>query len=455
MKDTLVHVEREVLKKIKPQRAEREHLHRVTHQVISAAQSAIEQRGLQATVSLIGSAARDTWISGDRDIDVFIGFSTATSREDLERFGLEIGKDIAAEGYTIQFAEHPYVKALLDGFSIDVVPHYLITSTEKILSAVDRTPFHQQYVTEHLGGRQDDVRLLKQFLKGAGIYGAELRIKGFSGYLCELLVIKYGSFWDVLKNAQNWKIGTHINLSGQKAKAFESPLVIIDPVDANRNVAAAVALDSLSVFIDSARSFIENPCTRCFFPPPTVPLDKDAFNVILKKRKTAMFGVSFTLPNFVEDIAYPQLERAHKGMRNTLERQGFSILRGDTWYDRGDALLLFEMLTWQLSEIEKRTGPSVDSKRHSKNFKQTHTGNASLITGPYIEEGRYIVEVQRKYKSVPQLIGAEFKKMRSSKAIRQAMEREFQVLKDEELIKNEKLGLFLARYFSRTLNNCD
>lgn len=455
MKNKLARVQMDVLKKIKPQKNERERLHHVIDRVITSAQAAIARRMLQATVSLIGSAARDTWISGDRDIDVFIGFCVDTPREEMERFGLEIGKEIATEGYDIQFAEHPYVKAQLDGFSIDIVPHYVIESTREMLSAVDRTPFHQQYVTEHLGGRQDDVRLLKQFLKGAGIYGAELRRKGFSGYLCELLVIKYGSFAGVLQNAQNWKIGTYITINADRDDTFGDPLVVIDPVDANRNVAAAVSLGSLSTFIDSARSFIENPCTQCFFPRGVPPLDENALHNILKKRKTALFGVKFSLPNLVDDVAYPQLERASRGIQSTLRRHDFRELRRDIYYDRGAALLLFEMLVWELPAAKTHMGPSADSKRHAKKFKETYEGNPSVLTGPFIEGGRYVVETQRKFTSFPQLIESSYQTMRSSRAIRQAMGQGFELLEGEELLYDKTLGVFLARFFNRALNNCD
>jgi tRNA nucleotidyltransferase (CCA-adding enzyme) len=91
--------------------------------------------------------------------------------------------------------------------------------------------------------------------------------------------------------------------------------VVIDPVDTNRNVAAAVSLDSFSIFLDSARSFLESPCIECFFPQPIPPLDVSAFRAIVKKRKTTVFGVKFDLPDLVDDIAYPQLERAHKAFR--------------------------------------------------------------------------------------------------------------------------------------------
>jgi hypothetical protein len=35
------------------------------------------------------------------------------------------------------------------------------------------------------------------------------------------------------------------------------------------------------------------------------------------------------------------------------------------------------------------------------------------------------------------------------------MEKGFQILKDEELLESDPIRLFLARYFNRTLNNCD
>ena len=31
-------------------------------------------------------------------------------------------------------------------------------------------------------------------MQGIGVYGAEIKVGGFSGYLCELLVMKYGGF---------------------------------------------------------------------------------------------------------------------------------------------------------------------------------------------------------------------------------------------------------------------
>ena len=42
-------------------------------------------------------------------------------------------------------------------------------------------------------------------MKGVGVYGAEIRVGGFSGYLCELLTLSFGSFTDILKAVSDWK----------------------------------------------------------------------------------------------------------------------------------------------------------------------------------------------------------------------------------------------------------
>ena len=112
-----------------------------------------------------------------------------------------------------------------------------IDSTEHLISAVDRTPFHTRYVKEHLKEDQkNDVRLLKQFMKGIGTYGAEARTRGFSGYLLELLVLRYGTFKDVISAMAGWTNGTVLSLERAGAKRFNDPLVFFDPVDPSRNI---------------------------------------------------------------------------------------------------------------------------------------------------------------------------------------------------------------------------
>ena len=98
------------------------------------------------------------------------------------------------DSYEIRYAEHPYVHGIVKGVEVDVVPCYRLKDASRIKSAVDRTPFHHEWLKDRIKGKENEVRLLKGFLKANGLYGAEYKVRGFSGYLCELLIMFYGSF---------------------------------------------------------------------------------------------------------------------------------------------------------------------------------------------------------------------------------------------------------------------
>ena len=118
--------------------------------------------------------------------------------------GLKFGKNIINEldgSYRIEYAQHPYTRGVVNGIHIDIVPCYEIKSGERIKSAVDRTPLHVEYLNKNMTKNfSDDVRLLKQLCVANKIYGADSKTQGFSGYVCELLIIKYKKFFNVLKN---------------------------------------------------------------------------------------------------------------------------------------------------------------------------------------------------------------------------------------------------------------
>ena len=49
-------------------------------------------------------------------------------------------------------------------------------------------------------GSEEAKRFFKEFLKAIGAYGANSAIGGFSGYLVEILCIKYGGFLNLVKD---------------------------------------------------------------------------------------------------------------------------------------------------------------------------------------------------------------------------------------------------------------
>jgi len=144
---------------------------------------------------------------------------------------------------------------------------------------------HTQYIKKHLANDQKkEVLLFKQFLRGIGCYGAEAEIEGFSGYLCEILIIKYKSFQLLIEHAKNWKYGHKISLIDISSPDFETPLVFIDPVDSERNVSSAISEKKFDFFIKACCEYIKQPRMTFFFPKRIIPWDLNKIAKTVDKR---------------------------------------------------------------------------------------------------------------------------------------------------------------------------
>jgi tRNA nucleotidyltransferase (CCA-adding enzyme) len=187
-------------------------------------------------------------------------------------------------------------------------------------------------------------------MKGVNVYGSELKTGGFSGYLAELLVLCYDSFAAVLQAASAWRPGQRLDLEGHGIGRHDEPLIMVDPVDPGRNVAAALTLDKMLQFASVARSFLAEPKLDFFFPPPQAPLSDKELIALINSRGTMPILLEFAAPDVVEDVLYPQLRKAEGSIKALLERSGFSLLRSDVSTYRDRAVMLFEMEVWQLSK---------------------------------------------------------------------------------------------------------
>ncbi|MBU7013196.1 MAG: CCA tRNA nucleotidyltransferase [Theionarchaea archaeon] len=343
---------KEVLEKIRPTEEERKAVEKVIKECTVILEDRIDEKGLDAEVSLQGSMAKDTWISGDRNVDMFLVFSHDYSEKELKTYGLEIG--VLGE-HEIAYAEHPYVRNFVEGYEVDVVPAYRFR--EGIRSSVDRTPLHTEYVLTHLNDK-DQVRLLKKFTRSIGVYGSDLKVQGLSGYLCELLVIKYDTFTRVLENMSTAKQGCCLRLGVPPSKEFTEPLVFIDPVDPERNVAAVVSLENFTRLVYHAREFLKNPDPSYFFREP---------ESYARIAGTELYRIDFQL-DVIDDILFPQLRKTREYMVKTLEHQGFRVFNTAV-FDRG---IIIELSVFELPPSRRHMGPPVFEKEHCERFLHKH-----------------------------------------------------------------------------------
>jgi tRNA nucleotidyltransferase (CCA-adding enzyme) len=346
-------------------------------------------------VVLTGSVAKRTFLRDKRDMDIFVLFNRSVPRESLEPFV----KDIMAAafpgvGYQLSYAEHPYSRFHFQGRRIDLVPAYKITKAAERVSAVDRSVLHTKFVTGMLPqGKIGEVLLLKQFLRGNGIYGAEIKVGGFSGYLCELLIIRHGGFAQLLRAASRWKPGRPVFIDIRRyypskkeaagaAERFASPLVVIDPTDKNRNVAAAVTPKSAAAFISLCRRFLAKPSESFFFRKPATFEEQAA--------KTAKGGklilLSMPRPDIVDDILWGQLNKMLGQLKAHMKEFGPKDILADD--SRHLVRLAIVLGRDRLPERMLVEGPPLDMKKHAEQFKKSHRG------------ARFVVKRKRLYADV-------------------------------------------------------
>lgn len=340
------------------------------------------------TVTLTGSIAKRTFLRDKRDIDIFVLFERSVPSEKLEPYIKDIMRAaFPGVGYQLSYAEHPYVRFHFEGRRIDLVPAYKIADATERMSAVDRSVLHTRFVIRALKKKQiDDVLLLKQFLRANSLYGAEIKVGGFSGYLSELLIIIYGSFSRLIRTAASWKSSSLVFLDLKKyynrkskkeaaeiAKRFNSNFIVIDPTDKNRNVAAAVSKKSFSRFISLCKAFVKKPSEAFFFRKPETFEEQVAR--ISKNRK--LFILSMPRPDVVDDVLWGQLYKLIGQLKAHLkEFQPKDVLADDTRHLVRLAIILQKD---RLPEKMLVAGPPLHMKKHVMQFRKSHR-KARFIT---------------------------------------------------------------------------
>ncbi len=363
-----------ILDEIKPTEEEKDKVREVSGKLLDFLNDKCYLSGIDAEAVLVGSVAKKTYLRGKSDIDIFISFPLSTDKNDLKEIGLDLAHKCCdafnAEPHH-QFASHPYVTTEIEEFKIDFVPCYRIEDGSQLKSAVDRTILHTKYVQANLReGQNEEVLLLKRFMDMTGTYGSEFKVGGFAGYLCELLIIKYGTFENTLKEASNWQFGHVIDLMDYgTASNFKDPLVCIDPTDKNRNVGAALRLDKYSQFIQSARNYLSSDKKSKYFYPLAKDLNNDAILEEFKSRKSNMVAIKFDIPQIPLDTLHPQLKKTADSLERILNSNDFLVFQSGYWTDEKNfAIILLELAVFKLNDIKIHKGPKVFIKQACDNF---------------------------------------------------------------------------------------
>ena len=341
-----------------------------------------------------GSFAKDTNLKKDMDIDIFILIDKNVNEQDFERISLDVGfKALKKYNPITRYSEHPYVEGFAninnnnkEQIRLNIVPCY---NVEKGLwkSAADRSQYHTEYMQKMLKSDQkNQIRILKAFLKGIKIYGAELSTAGFSGYVTEVLVLKYGNFKNVIKYIASLKKKGEIisieNISNEQSyEKFQSPLIIIDPIDPNRNLGTAISPESLSRFIFGSRTFLSSPSINFF-------------NINKKKHiktfENELENVERLLPNILvlefnystrsPDIIWGQLKKLTKSIARQFTDNEFTTIKNECYIDNtNSAKLIFLLKFIKLSPFYEKSGPSIFMEKEVIQFVKKNKEKSTIL----------------------------------------------------------------------------
>ncbi len=364
----------EIKNLLKPTKEEKERFHSIFDEI----KKSLEKIG---KVDLMGSVAKDTFIKGHREMDVFVFIER--SKQVKEALS-EIKNALKDKKIEIAYAHHPYLRTYINNIRVDIVPAYYIEEGEKPITAVDRTRLHKDYVLKNIKEEQkDEIRLLKQFLKNINTYGAEIKTEGFSGYFCECLIIKEGNFINALKF-----------FSELKYQLRDNKLFFPDPIDENRNIMASLSeRNFLKTFIAS-RAFFKTKNVEDFFF-----FDHSKFKVYEKA-----LSIKFEKPDVVEDIRFGVLKRIARACVNKLNEHGINVkdyyVYEEKEYEKAYDCISFTFFDERPIKHKLIRSPPIYMKEYLKSFVEKHEKNGSL---KFSKDGLVVVK-EMPYKSVTAII---------------------------------------------------
>ncbi|MFX1311761.1 MAG: hypothetical protein ACFFHD_03985 [Promethearchaeota archaeon] len=366
------------------------------------------------TIEAQGSTGiKQTQLKDDYDIDLFIGLDYNDYKNHYEglsknKLKKESKKDflklcnnwiipsLSSERFynpRLLYAEHPYVTVdyLVNNIQINIdIVLYFSLSLEQIkkngpITAVDRSPWHGLFVKKNLTKKQkNDVRILKQFFKANHSYGDKSAVGkvGFIGYSAELLIYYFEDIINLFKNFNDLKNKPldYYNRTLDELKQivhFQNDyLIIVDPIDKNRNVASAISEQSYKYCNYIISQFLKVPNIRFFETKPIPEID-------LSNSNNPLFPKMFILElkNKNEEIHYTinrdKLYSLGESIKANAEREfshteRFGKVLFEVYFEdnTNDYNIAFYCEKPTISQTYIRRGPPLTEEKHAVNFKR-------------------------------------------------------------------------------------
>ncbi len=388
-----------VLKEIKPTKDEEARVEDTTNKVLER----INVPNAQAFLG--GSGAKGTWLKGTHDIDIYVKFDYALYKDKSDRLSNILGPILKKTFKNVDelHGSRNYFQIKGNSYVFEIIPILDIKVASEAKNITDVSLLHVQFVKNKIYQNKilgDEIRIAKAFAKANSCYGAESYIHGLSGYMVELLVIYYSSFLNLVKATTHWGPRTTVGdpIAIQKLnKSKIAPLIFIDPVQSDRNAAAALSKEKYDLLISSCKNFLKKPSIRFF--------EKQELDVKdLKKRfkRSKLIILEIKPKKGKDDVVGAKTLKAFEFIKGRIITGGFKLIESGWDFNKQKTIFFFVVDKKPLSKTVKHYGPPLHLKRGVEAFKKKYK-----ITSE--ERGRVYTVIRRQFTEIKPFMKAIIK----------------------------------------------
>ena len=382
-----------------PDASERQATVKRVQEFLSALNASLKKNKCAAKAMLGGSYAKDTWLKGDYDVDVFVQFAPKHRKDSLSDL---LGKALKPWKAERVHGSRDYFWVREKQFKFEIIPVLAIKKSSDAENVTDFSPLHVAWVNKNGAKYKGDIRLFKKFCKAQGVYGAESYIRGFSGHVVDILVIYSKGFLPLLKAASGWKPKTIIDyyhhydkkaLFTLNESKIQGPLIVVDPVQKDRNASAALSEDKYALLVAAAQKFLKKPSAEAFVETE-VDLGK-----LAKKGHLLLMRVK--APNGKEDVVGTKLLHVFEYVKRYLE--DFTLIAsGWRWDKESKATYWYVVKEQKLPAMIVHPGPPLEYAQAVVAFKKAHKKT-------FIKNNRIMAEITRDHRTPEQALAAAAK----------------------------------------------
>ncbi|PIN80881.1 CCA tRNA nucleotidyltransferase [Candidatus Woesearchaeota archaeon CG10_big_fil_rev_8_21_14_0_10_32_9] len=350
---------------------------------------------INAKAELGGSLAKGTHLKNKHDADIFVRFSKEYRGKNISEPLKKVLKKLKITFDEVHGSRDYY--QVKKEVTYEIVPVMFVENYKDADNVVDMSPLHVKYFELKVKQNKkirDEIRLTKQFMKVAKAYGAESYIQGFSGHVVDLLIINYGSFERLIKTASKWKHRTIIDIEkyhkfpemSLNSSKILGPLIVVDPVQKNRNAAAAVSIECYTRFKKACKEFIKKPSLDAF----RIKTLEEEFKLVVSKKKEKICQILVKPLNGKRDVIGAKALKIKEYLDTSLKKNDFEILWTSWDFSEKETKMIWIINKQKLSDTIILEGPLLEMKSFVLEFKKKHKKTI-------IKKDRLYAEEKRKY----------------------------------------------------------